>query len=96
MIPEIKRLALLRLNEVDEQATRLTVEPGLTGDGRIVIGCLNPVRSGFGDRMLVPVSNELFDARRDVGAFLELTREQALDLHAKLGRELYGTDREGA
>lgn len=75
------------LGDIDETA-RLQVEPSLIADGRIVIGGFGQVKTGFGNRMSVPLSEDQMS--EDPGLFAELTFEQAVDLSTELTRVLAG------
>lgn len=74
----------LTWDDVDNSAT-VAVEESVTPGKAVAILGFAPVRTGFGLRLHVPLSEaQLDDKTRDPGSFLELTREQALDLNAKL------------
>ncbi len=77
--------ALNSLGDVDKGA-RLHVGKSMTPGCYIVIGGFGPVRTGFGERLTVPL-NEV-QTEEDPGIFAELTYEQALDLNAKLAAKL--------
>lgn len=77
--------ALNSLGDIDRKA-RLVVEKSMTPGCHIVIGGFGPVKTGFGDRLTVPLSEVQID--EDPGIFAELTYEQALDLNAKLAVKL--------
>ena len=77
--------ALNGLGDVDKSA-RLAVGESMTPGCHIVIGGFGPVRTGFGDRLTVPLSDSQSD--EDPGIFAELTYEQAMDLNAKLSATL--------
>lgn len=80
----MERVRVRQWSEIDPN-TRLTIEKSEFGEGRIVLGTIAPVNTGFGDRLHVPV--ELSEAA-DIGGFVELTREQAIDAYERLGRVL--------
>jgi hypothetical protein len=77
--------ALNSLGDIDRSA-RLAVDKSMTLGCHIVIGGFGPVKTGFGERMTVPLGNAQLD--EDPGIFAELTYEQALDLNAKLAAKL--------
>lgn len=77
--------ALNSLGDIDKGA-RLVVEESMTPGCHIVIGGFGPVKTGFGDRLTVPLSDSQLD--EDPGIFAELTYEQAMDLNAKLSEKL--------
>lgn len=87
----MNRLKVMQWGDIDSNAL-LAVEESLTGGGRVVIGNITPVNTGFGDRMHVPVQPS---EALDIGGFLELTGEQAADLHEKLGKVLSETTEKG-
>lgn len=62
------------------------VSESLTPGYDLVIGGLAPVKTGFGLRLLVPLTEAQME--EDPGAFLELTYGQALDLSARLAATL--------
>ena len=67
---------------------------GLLGGGRVVIDGVNPADTGYGDRLCIPITEEMKEKDR-LGCFMELTREQAVDLHVKLTNALFAEDQEG-
>lgn len=73
------------LGDIDKDA-RLQVERSLIADGRIVIGGFGQVKTGFGNRLSVPLSEDQMS--EDPGLFAELTFEQAMDLNARLATVL--------
>lgn len=75
----------LTWSDVDTDAV-LQVDDSLTSGKSIVVGGFGPVRTGFGQRLTVPLTDE--QMRDDPGSFVELTYEQALDLSAKLATKL--------
>lgn len=75
----------LTWSDVDTDAT-LKVDDSLTSGKSIVVGGFGLVRTGFGQRLTVPLTDEQMDD--DPGSFIELTYEQALDLSAKLATKL--------
>lgn len=80
----MKEIRTLTPAEVDENA-RLRAERSLSQDGKLVIGGFTSMESGFGKRLVVPLSEaQMEDETRDPGYFLELTFAQGLDLATKL------------
>jgi len=77
--------ALNSLGDIDRNA-RLAVDKSMTPGCHIVIGGFGPVKTGFGERLTVPLTD--LQADEDPGLFAELTYEQALDLNAKLAAKL--------
>lgn len=75
----------LTWGDVDSSAM-LAVERSMTPGSYVVIGGAAPVKTGFGVRLNVPLTEE--QAEEDPGIFLELTLGQALDLNAKLAAKL--------
>ncbi|MGH8963732.1 MAG: hypothetical protein ACRDXB_00110, partial [Actinomycetes bacterium] len=61
-------------------------DKSMTPGCHIVIGGFGPVKTGFGERLTVPLTD--LQADEDPGLFAELTYEQALDLNAKLAAKL--------
>lgn len=76
---------LSSLGDIDRSA-RLAVDKSMTPGCHIVIGGFGPVKTGFGERMTVPLGDAQLD--EDPGIFAELTYEQAMDLNAKLSATL--------
>lgn len=78
--------------DVNDQAVP-QVGDSLTPGYDLVIGGLAPVKTGFGLRLLVPLTEGQME--QDPGAFLELTYGQALKLNARLTATLaeLGRDR---
>jgi hypothetical protein len=91
---EIKRVPLIRRRTFDDREARLRVEKSILGHGHIVIDGFNPAETGYGDRMCLPVTDKMRE-ELDVGCFMELTRDQAIDLHVKLANALFAEDQEG-
>lgn len=85
---EIKRVPLIRRRTVDDRKARLEVAKSLSGHGYVIIDGFNPAETGYGDRMCFPVTEEMKE-EADVGCFMELTRDQAIDLHVKLANVLF-------
>lgn len=75
----------LTWSDVDKSAT-LVVDESMTDGYSIVVGKFGPVKTGFGQRLTVPLTDE--QMAEDPGLFIELTYEQALDLNAKLAAQL--------
>lgn len=90
---EIKRVPLIRRRTYEDRKARLEVEKSIMGHGYIVIDGFNPAETGFGDRMCFPVTEEMKE-EADVGCFMELTRDQAIDLLVKLTNVLFPEDQE--
>lgn len=81
----------LTWSDVDRDAT-LMVDRSMTDGYSIVVGRFGPVKTGFGQRLTVPLTEE--QSEQDPGLFIELSYEQALDLNAKLAARLIEVARE--
>ncbi len=81
----------LNWGDVDKEAVP-QVSASLTPGYDLVIGGLAPVKTGFGTRLLVPLTEN--QAEEDPGAFLELTYKQALILSARLSATLVELERD--
>lgn len=87
--------ALENLSAIDSSA-RVHATKSLSQGMEIAICGFGPVETGFGTRLNVPLSEGQIESSGDPGSFLELTREQALDLHVKLANALFAEDQEGS
>ncbi len=85
MSNDLNRVKILERDEV-VRAALLWVEQSIAGNGNIVVGDFTPLRTGFQDRLNVPMQTALRDV--GTGAFLELTREQAIGLRDALSAAL--------
>ena len=83
----INRTPLIRLADINPHAMPV-VEESLTSGYAAVIGAIMPVATGFGDRYLVFGEIDEGDPRADPGLMLDLTYEQLVDLHEKLGKRI--------
>jgi hypothetical protein len=93
-VTEVKRTALVPRPTYEDRKARLGVSRSFLDRNAIRIDGFNPAETGFGDQMCVPLTEEM-KVGHDLGCFLELTRDQAIDLHVKLTNVLFAQDKEG-